>query len=57
MADSFYADEKQLGIRGRGRRVSESSKQIKMEMFPMLLNTPVSKLPAGVWGAKEGEER
>lgn len=32
----------------------ESSKQIKMEMFPVLLNTPVSKLPAGVWGARRG---
>lgn len=32
----------------------ESSKQIKMEMFPLLLNTPVSKLPAGVWGARRG---
>lgn len=38
----------------RGRRVLESSKQIKMEMFPLLLNTPVSKLPAGVWGARRG---
>lgn len=34
-----------------------------MEMFPLLLNTPVSKLPAGVWGAgrgrrgREAEER
>ena len=39
---------------GRGRRVLESSKQIKMEMLPLLLNTPVSKLPAGVWGARRG---
>lgn len=50
----FYADEKQFGTRREGRRVSESSKQIKMEMFPLLLNTPVSKLPAGVWGARRG---
>lgn len=51
----FYADEKQFGMRERGRRrVLESSKQIKMEMFPLLLNTPVSKLPAGVWGAGRG---
>lgn len=52
----FYADEKQFGMRKeeRGRRVLESSKQIKMEMFPLLLNTPVSKLPAGVWGARRG---
>lgn len=38
----------------RGRRVLESSKQIKMEMFPLLLTTTVSKLPAGVWGAWRG---
>ena len=25
-----------------------------MEMLPLLLNTPVSKLPAGVWGARRG---
>lgn len=25
-----------------------------MEMLPSLLNTPVSKLPAGVWGARRG---
>lgn len=50
----FYADEKQFGMRERGRRVLESSKQIKMEMFPLLLNTPVSKLPAGVWGTRRG---
>ncbi len=51
----FYADEKQFGMRReRERRVLESSKQIKMEMFPLLLNTPVSKPPAGVWGARRG---
>lgn len=53
----FYADEKQFGMRGEGRRVLESSKQIKMEMLPSLLNTPVSKLSAGVWGARRGRRR
>lgn len=61
----FFADKKQFGMKrnkGRGgrRRVLESLRQIKMETPSppptSRLDTPVSKLPAGVWGARRTGE-
>lgn len=42
---------------GRGRRVSEPSKQIKMEMFPFASRHPCIKASSPSLGSKEGEER
>lgn len=42
---------------GRGRRVSEPSKQIKMEMLPFASRHPCIKASSPSLGSKEGEER
>ena len=61
----FYADERQFEMwRGRGRKRGGSRilQEDKNGNVPLLLNSPVSKLPAGVWGewgmgGRKAEER